>query len=77
MTIGTVLDNVMLQRAVPGAEDARFVQVRCGTALVTALDPVGTQPGERVLLTAGESAFRMCPEFPVDAVVLGVAGNKG
>ena len=77
MTIGTVLGSMVLLRAVPGAAEKRFVQVRCGAALVTALDPVGVQPGELVLLTAGESACRMCPEVSVDAVVLGVAGNKG
>lgn len=71
MTIGTVLGSVRLQRAVPGAMEKRFVQVRCGGALVTALDPVGVQPGEPVLLTTGESACRMCPEVSVDAAVLG------
>lgn len=77
MTIGTVLSTVTLQRAVPGAKDKRFVQVRCGSALVTALDPLGILPGELVLLTVGESACRMCPEVSVDAVILGVAGNNG
>ena len=77
MTIGTVLGTLELQRAVPGAEGKRFVQIRCGGQLLTALDPVGVQPGERVLLAMGESACRMCPEVSVDAVILGVAGNKG
>ena len=77
MTIGTVLGPVELLRAVPGAEGKRFVQLRCGGQLLTALDPVGVQPGERVLLTAGESAAKLCQELSVDAVILGVAGNKG
>lgn len=79
MMIGTVLGCVQLQRAVPGAAEKRFVQVRCGGALVTALDPVGVQPGQMVLLSCGENASRMCPEVSVDAVVLGVAepGNNG
>ena len=77
MTIGTVLGAVELLRAVPGAEGKRFVQLRCGGQLLTALDPVGVQPGERVLLTAGESAAKLCQELSVDAVILGVAGNKG
>lgn len=77
MTIGTVLGSVELMRSVPGAEGKRFVQIRCGAALVTALDPVGVQPGDLVLLTAGESAARLCQELSVDAVILGVAGNKG
>ena len=77
MTIGTVLGSVELRRAVPGAEGKRFVQICCGAQLLTALDPVGAQPGERVLLTMGESAARLCQEICVDAVILGLAGNKG
>ena len=77
MTIGTVLGAVELLRAVPGAEGKRFVQLRCGGQLLTALDPVGAQPGERALLTTGESAAKLCQELSVDAVILGVAGNKG
>ena len=77
MTIGTVLGAVELLRAVPGAEGKRFVQLRCGGQLLTALDPVGVQPGERVLLALGDCAGRMCQELSVDAVILGVAGNKG
>ena len=77
MMIGTVIGQVVLTRGVPGAMKSRFVQVRCGCALVTALDPVGVEGGERVLVTAGDGAVRMCPEFPVDTVILGVAGNNG
>ena len=77
MTIGTVLGQVELRRAVLGGTDKRFVQVRCGASLVTALDPVGVQAGELVLLTVGQGAGRFCPELPVDAVILGAAGNNG
>ncbi len=79
MIIGTVLGLVKLNRAVPGAAERRFVQARCGELLVTALDPVGVQPGELVLLAAGENASRMCQEVSVDAVVLGIveSGNNG
>ena len=77
MMIGTVIGQVVLTRGVPGAMESRFVQVRCGCALVTAFDCVGTEPGDRVLVTAGDGAVRMCPEFPVDTVILGVAGNNG
>lgn len=77
MMIGTVIGRISLDRAVAGAAEKRFVQVRCGYALVTALDPVGVQTGELVLVAAGDGAGVLCPEFPVDAVVLGTAGNNG
>ncbi|MBR2420735.1 MAG: hypothetical protein IKB09_00105 [Oscillospiraceae bacterium] len=77
MMIGTVIGSVALSRGVPGTEKSRFVQVRCGCALVTALDPVGVQTGERVIVAAGDGAMRMCPEFPADTVILGVTGNNG
>ena len=49
MMIGSVLGPVKLDRAVAGAAEKRFVQVRCGGALITALDPLGAQPGQLVL----------------------------
>ena len=77
MILGTVLGKLSLQRSVSGGEAASFVQVRCGGQLLTALDPVGVRAGETVLLILGESAARLCPEIPVDAAVIGVAGNNG
>ena len=77
MMIGCVLGTVELLRSVSGAEGKRFVQVKCGAQLLTALDPIGVKTNELVLLTAGEGASRLCQECPVDAVVLGVAGKKG
>lgn len=71
MMIGTVIGSVALTQGVPGAAEKRFVQVRCGYALVTALDPVGVEKGDVVLVAAGERAGVLCQEFPVDAVVLG------
>ena len=77
MMIGCVLGTVELSRAMDGAENLRFVQIRCGTRLLTALDPVGVRAGEMVLVAVGECASRLCPEVPIDAAVLGVAGNNG
>ena len=76
MTIGTVLGPVALERGVPGAAEKRFVQVRCGECLVTALDPVGVQKWQTVLLASGEGAGRLCPELPVDAVILGTLAEQ-
>ena len=77
MMIGTVIGRIALSRGVPGAAEKQFVQVRCGCALVTALDPVGVQVGERVLVAAGDGAGYLCPEFPADTVILGIAANNG
>ena len=77
MILGTVLGTMALLRSVSGAEGKRFVQVKCGAQLLTAMDPIGVKNGELVLLTAGECASRLCPECPVDAVVLGVEGKNG
>jgi len=77
MLIGTVLGEVALDRAVPGAAENRFVQVRCGGQLLTALDPIGVRAGELVLLTVGEGAGRLCPQVPIDAAILGVPGKNG
>ena len=77
MMIGTVLDQVELERSLPGAAEKCFIRVRCGGNLLTALDSVGAQPGEKVLLTTGDSAGRLSQDLPVDAVILGVAGKNG
>ena len=76
MMIGTVLDQLALTRGLPGAEEKRWVRVRCGADLLTALDPVGAQPGELVLLAMGDSASRLCPEIPVDAALVGIVGKN-
>ena len=77
MMIGTVLDRLELLRGLPGAVEQRWVRVRCGSNLLTALDLVGTHPGELVLLITGDSAGRLSQDLPVDAVILGVAGKNG
>ena len=77
MMIGTVLGSVELLRAMPGAAEKRFVRVQSGGMLLTAMDPVGVDAGETVLLAVGEGANRLCPEVPVDAAILGAVGNKG
>ena len=77
MMIGCVLGSVELGNTIPGAEGKRFVQIRCGELLATALDPLGAMPGQMVLLTAGEGASRLCPELPIDAAILGIIGKNG
>ncbi len=77
MMIGCVLGPVALAKAIPGAEGKRFVQVRCGETLITALDLLGVEPGQLVLLAVGEGAARLCHEVPVDAAVIGIPGNNG
>ena len=76
MMIGSVLGPVTLGRTVAGAEEKRFVQVRCGPQLLTALDTLDVRAGELVLLTVGEGAARICPEVPIDAAILGIVGKN-
>ena len=77
MTIGEVIGLVPLERGMPGAQTLRWVQVRCGTKLVTALDPVGVRRGETVLVCAAARAGDFSPEVPTDAVIVGVVGENG
>ena len=77
MMIGTVLEQITLTRGLPGAEEKRWVRVRSGGQLLTALDPMDARPGEQVLLAAGPGAARLCPEVPVDAVIVGITGKNG
>ena len=76
MMIGSVLGPVTLGRTVAGAEEMRFVQVRCGAQLLTALDTLEARAGELVLLSMGEGAARLCPEVPIDAAILGIVGKN-
>ena len=79
MTIGRVIGFVELEKAMPGAEHLKWKQVLAAGEAVTALDPVGVHREDLVLLSYGEGAWRLCPEAPVDAVILGVVadGNNG
>ncbi len=79
MTIGRVVGFVELQRTMPGTEGLKWKQVLVSGEAVVALDPVGAHREDLVLLSRGEGAWRMCPEAPVDAVILGVlkTGNNG
>lgn len=75
MMIGTVLSEVSVCRGIGGVKSSRFIQVKCGYGVMTALDPVGAGVGSRVLVTAGERAGMLSPEFPADTVVLGIVAN--
>ncbi len=77
MMIGEILGHLELTQGLAGAVDKRWVQVRCGGTLVTALDPVGARAGELVVLTTGAQAGCFSPEVPVDAVIIGIVGNHG
>lgn len=71
------MGRVRLEKGTGGAEDKSWMQVRCGERFVTALDLVGARPGDLVMIAVGEGAGRLCPEIPVDAVIVGVAANSG
>ena len=56
MKTGTVLGTLEVRQAAPGYENSRWVQIRTEQGLVTALDPLGTEPGQNVLFTDGPRA---------------------
>ena len=70
--IGTVLGPLRVRSTLPGAEQLRWVQIRCGGQIIEAADLVGAAPGDRVLVCRGDAAARMVPESPADAAVTAI-----
>lgn len=78
MIIGKAVGELKMARSLGGAAHLRWVQVKTERGILVALDPLGTEPGDLLLVSEGESAWRLCPEVPADAAVVGVvAQNKG
>lgn len=76
MRAGTVVEQAALLRTLPGLEGKRFVAVQSGKEALWALDLTGAQAGQRVLLSTGAAAARLCMDAPVDAAVVAVLGEK-
>ena len=77
---GTVTGILPLSRTHPICAEYRWVRVRVGQETVSAVDPVGCEAGERVLLVSGDAAQRFCMGCPGDLCVAGVleeSGNNG
>ncbi len=72
MTVGNVLGKLNVQEAFMGAEHLSWVQVSCKEGICAAVDLVGTQPGDLVLLCSGNAASRVISECPADAAVVAV-----
>lgn len=76
MIIGEAVGELKMQRSLGGTAHLRWIQVRADHSILTALDPMGVEPGDMVLLAVGESAWRLCPEIPTDAAVVGVVSQN-
>lgn len=78
--IGTVIGEITFEKSLASMREHRWVQVRAGAQVLEAVDLVGSEKGEMVLLLSGKTAQRFCMGCPGDwaaAAVLSGAGNNG
>lgn len=72
MKIGTVMSNLCPRVLAPCLEGHQFALVRTPEGLLAALNPVGAQAGDGVMVTQGAAAGKLCMDAPVDAVVAAI-----
>lgn len=74
MQLGEVVGRVWPERQLDGLGGRTLVQVRTAaeTAPLVALDLIGVGVGNRVLVVAGEPAYRIADGAPVDAVITAI-----
>ncbi len=72
MMIGTVSAALPVEKATEFLLGRRLVQVDAEGRTLAAVDFVGAQPGQRVLLAAGDAAARLDMACPTDAAVVAV-----
>ena len=72
MTTGTVLGKLEILKCAPGQEGAAWVQLRTDRGVLTALDPVGVQPGDTVLFLEGPGADSFDQQIRPDAVITAI-----
>ena len=77
MLIGQVIGSMELSAATPGAEKLNWLQVKTEHNAVVALDQVGAQKGDWVLMVVGDGAWRSCDCCPVDAAIVGIVEKNG
>ena len=72
MLIGTVINTLETKRCNPHLAGQKVLLVKSMEALTPALDQVGAQVGDRVLLVTGQSAERYCMQTPADAAIVAI-----
>lgn len=75
--IGTVLGELRLEKSVDACREHRWVQVRVDTQIYEAVDLVGCQKGECVMLLSGPTAQRISMGCPGDWGVAAVLPGTG
>lgn len=72
MESGKVTEVAVLRKGLPGLENRRLLMVRLHGKTVGALDCIGAEPGDRVLLVRGQAAMALCMEAAVDTAAVAV-----
>ena len=72
MMIGTVINTLEVKRCNPHLAGQKLLLVKSMEALTPALDQVGAQVGDRVLVVSGAAAEKYCMHAPADAAVVAI-----
>ena len=72
MLIGTVINTLQTKRCNPHLAGQKLLLIKSMEALTPALDQVGAQVGDRVLVVNGHAAEKYCMESPADAAVIAI-----
>ncbi len=74
MMIGKVSSALPVEKAADFLSGRTLVQVETEGQTLAAVDFLGAQPGQRVLLVTGDAAARLDMSCPTDAAVAAVIG---
>lgn len=72
MLIGTVINTLETKRCNPHLAGQKLLLIKSMEALTPALDQVGAEVGDRVLVITGSAAERYCMDAPSDAAVIAI-----
>lgn len=72
MMIGKVLSALPVEKAADFLSGQTLVQVEAEGRTLAAVDFLGAQPGQRVLLVTGDAAARLDMSCPADVAVVAV-----
>ena len=72
MLIGTIINALETKRCNPHLAGQKILLVKSMEALTPALDQVGAQTGDRVLVVTGQAAERYCMASPADAAIVAI-----